>query len=119
MAGLPALGSPAMRFLISVMDTSTGSATSEEMAAIDVFNDRLVADGHWVLACGLAAPATALVIDGRTPEPFVTEGPLIRTADYVSGFWIVEAADHETARALAVDGSRACNRLVELRPLLG
>lgn len=108
-----------MRFLISVMDSSTGSATAEEMAAIDAFNERLVTDGHWVLACGLAAPATALVIDGRTSEPFVTEGPLIRTTDYVSGFWIIEAADHESAKELAVQGSRACNRVVELRALLG
>jgi len=72
MAGLPALGSPAMRFLISVMDTSTGSATSEEMAAIDVFNDRLVADGHWVLACGLAArplPSSSTVAPRSRSSP--------------------------------------------------
>ena len=108
-----------MRFLISVVDDRTGSATAEEMAAIDGFNDRLVADGHWVLACGLAAPDTAVVIDGRQEEPVVSEGPLVQTADYVSGFWIVEAADRQTAQELAVEGSRACNRVVELRALLG
>lgn len=108
-----------MRFLISVVDERTGSATTEEMAAIDAFNDRLVADGHWVLACGLADPDTVVVVDGRRAEPVVTAGPVVRTPAYVSGFWIVEAEDHEAALALAVDGSRACNRAVELRALLG
>ena len=108
-----------MRFLISVIDDRTGSATAEEMAAIDVFNDRLVADGHWVLACGLAAPDTALVIDGRPVEPVISEGPLVQSPDYVSGFWIVEASDRQTAQELAAQGSRACNRVVELRALLG
>jgi hypothetical protein len=45
-----------MRYLITVIDDSTNSATGDEMAAIDEFNDRLRAGGHWVFAGGLAAP---------------------------------------------------------------
>jgi hypothetical protein len=37
-----------------------GLATPDEDAQIDVFNDRLVAEGHWVFAGGLAAPGTRL-----------------------------------------------------------
>lgn len=107
-----------MRYLISVIDTTTGSATAGEMAAIDAFNDGLVADGHWVLAGGLGAPATATVVDGRAAEPLVTRGPFVETAEYVAGFWVVEAADDEEAVALATAGSRACGRRVELRPFL-
>ena len=107
-----------MRALLSVVDDRTGSATAQEMAAIDAFNERLVADGHWVLACGLAAPDTAVLVDGRGADPVVTDGPLIRSDDYVSGFWIIEAADLEAARALAVEASGACNRVVEVRALL-
>ena len=109
----------AMRVLLSVVDDRTGSATPQEMDAIDAFNDRLVADGHWVLACGLAAPDTAVLVDGRGADPLVTDGPLIQADDYVSGFWIIEAADLDDARALAVEASRACNRVVEVRALLG
>ena len=115
--GAPTL--PPMRFLISVIDDRTGSATAEEMSAIDAFNDRLVTDGHWVLACGLAAPDTAVVVDGRPADPVITDGPRHRASDYVSGFWIVEAADRRVAQELAVQGSRACNRVVEVRALLG
>jgi len=108
-----------MRFLISVIDTATGTGTPEETAAIDEFNARLVADGHWVLACGLAAPSSAIQIDARGGDAVVTDGPLHATTEYVSGFWIITAADHAEAQALATEGSRCCNRRVELRALLG
>lgn len=42
-----------MRYLISVIDDTTNSATGDEMAAIDQFNERLRTNGHWVFAGGL------------------------------------------------------------------
>lgn len=108
-----------MQFLISVIDDTTGSATPDEMAAIDAFNERLVADGHWVFACGLAAPSSAIVIDNRDDAAVFTTGPLLQSEQYVSGFWVVAAADPGVARELAAQGSRCCNRRVELRALLG
>ena len=60
-----------MQYLVSVIFDKAGLATPDEMAAIDAFNDRLVAEGHWVFAGGLAAPSTATVIDNRggaTPQ---------------------------------------------------
>ena len=45
-----------MQYLVSVIDDGTGSGTPDEMAAIDAFNDRLQAEGHWVFAGGLASP---------------------------------------------------------------
>jgi hypothetical protein len=107
-----------MQYLISVIDESTGSATPGEMADIDAFNARLVADGHWVFAGGLAAPDTATVIDHRGAGPIVTDGPFIESKEYLSGLWIVEAPDLDVALRLAADGSRCCNRRVELRPFL-
>lgn len=108
-----------MQYLMSVIDDTTNSATPAEMTAIDAFNERLRAGGHWVFAGGLAAPREATVVDGRDARPLVIDGPFIETKEYVGGFWIITAADHETALALAVDGSAACNRRVELRPFLG
>jgi hypothetical protein len=40
--------------LVSVIDDTAGLATFDEQAAIDVFNDQLNAEGHWVFAGGLA-----------------------------------------------------------------
>lgn len=107
-----------MRFLISVIDDTAGLATDDEMAAIDEFNDRLQADGNWIFACGLSDPSTATVIDNRGGAGIATDGPLIDSPEHVSGFWIIDAADRESAFALATEGSHACNRKVELRALL-
>jgi hypothetical protein len=108
-----------MRFLISVIDSATGLATPAEMAAIDAFNDALVENDQWVVAGGLTAPAEASVVDNRGGAGVESAGPLVSQAEYLSGFWLIEAPDREAARALAREASRACNRRVELRPLLG
>jgi hypothetical protein len=75
-----------MQYLISVIHDQAGLTTPDEDAAIDVFNDRLRADGHWVFAGGLESPDTATVIDNRV------------------------------ALRLATEGSKACNRKIEVRP---
>lgn len=108
-----------MRFLLSVIDTVTGSATADEMAAIDAFNDSLVENDHWIVAGGLTAPTEATVIDNRGGAGAESVGPLVSQAEYLSGFWLIQAPDLEAARALTREASRACNRRVELRPLLG
>jgi hypothetical protein len=107
-----------MQYLVSVIHDSASLATPEEMAAIDVFNERLMADGRWVFAGGLAAPGSATVIDNRGEEAMFTDGPFVESKEYLAGFWIIEAADLDVALKLAADGSRACNRKVEVRPFL-
>jgi hypothetical protein len=108
-----------MQYLVSVIDDKTNSATPSEMAAIDVFNDRLQAEGHWVFAGGLASPGTATVIDNRAGQALFTDGPFVETKEYIAGFWIIQAPDLDVALRLAAEGSKACNRRVEVRPLLG
>jgi hypothetical protein len=107
-----------MQYLVSVIDDTAGSATPDEDAAIDVFIERLQAEGHWVFAGGLGAPGTATVIDNRGGAAMVTDGPLLESKEHVAGFWIIEAADLDVALKLAADGSKACNRKVEVRPFL-
>lgn len=107
-----------MRYLVSVIHDSASLATADEMAAIDVFNDRLQAEGHWVFAGGLAAPSTATVIDNRGEEALFTDGPFVESKEYLAGFWIMEAADLDVALKLAAEGSKACNRKIEVRPFL-
>jgi hypothetical protein len=107
-----------MQYMVSVIFDRPGLATPEEEAAIDVFNNRLVAEGHWVFAGGLAAPSTATVIDNRGDEAILTDGPFVESKEYLAGFWIIEAADLDVALTLATQGSKACNRKVEVRPIL-
>ena len=107
-----------MQYLVSVIYDTADLATPEEMTAIDAFNDRLIAEGHWVFAGGLGAPSSATVIDNRGEEAMFTDGPFLESKEFVAGFWIIEAADLDVALKLAAEGSKACNRKVEVRPVL-
>src|SRR3984885_12690024 len=107
-----------MQYLVSVINDSNDLATPDEMAAIDAFNDRLAAEGHWIFAGGLAAPSSATVIDNRGEEPMFTDGPFLESKEFLVGFWILEAADLDVALKLAAAGSKACNRKLEVRPFL-
>ena len=115
-----------MQYLVSVIDDgqalvadSNSSATASEMAAIDKFIDRLRNEGYWVYANGLAAPEMATVIDNRGDEAVFTDGPFIESKEFLAGFWIIEAANLDVALKLAADGSKSCNRRVEVRPFAG
>ena len=107
-----------MQYLVSVIDDSAGRATPEEDVAIDVFNDRLKAEGHWVFAGGLAAPSSATVIDNRGEEAMLTDGPFLESKEYLAGFWVWEAPDLDVVLKLAAEASKACDRKIEVRPFL-
>lgn len=117
-----------MRYVIFVIEEGTsdvpgtgdGTASGNEMAAIDTFNDALRAGGHWVMAAGIGASDTATLVDNRHGRDGreIDGRSLFDGPAYFSGFWIVEAPSDEVALTLARDGSRACNRRVEVRPFL-
>lgn len=108
-----------MRFVIYVIDSATGTGRPNEMAAIDAFNDQLRANGHWITAAGIGAPETATLIDNRSGSAVVNSGSLFDAEEFYSGFWLIEADSEAQALELALAGSQACNRKVELRPYLG
>jgi hypothetical protein len=107
-----------MQYLINVIDGRSNSGTDEEAVAIDAFNDKLRAGGHWVFAGGLADPTASTVIDGRGDQPIFTDGPFAETKEWAAGLWIIEAPDLDVALELMAEGSKACNRRLEVRPLL-
>ena len=107
-----------MQFIIFLIDDQTSSATSDEMELIDEFNAKLQVNGNWIFAGGLSAPSRGNVIDNRNSAGIETGKPLFAATENFSGFWLINASDLETAKSLAFEGSKACNRKVELRPLL-
>ena len=107
-----------MQYLINVIDDRSESGTVEEAVAIDAFNEKLVAGGHWVFAAGLADPSASTVIDGRGDEPVYTDGPFVEAKEWAAGLWIIEAADLDVALKLMTAGSKACNRRLEVRAML-
>jgi hypothetical protein len=107
-----------MQYLVSVIDDGTGPETATEEAAVDAFNDRLRSEGFWVFAGGLGSPDPATVVDNRGSEAVFTDGPFVESKEYLAGFWILEAPDLDVVLRLAAEGSRACNRKIEVRPFL-
>jgi hypothetical protein len=109
-----------MKFVISVIDTQTRSPhTPEEIAAIDQVNEEMAAAGYRVFAGGLDSPNTAQVFDIRTGQGSRENGAFHPGGEFFSGFWIIDVPSRAIAEELAQKGSRACNRKVELRPILG
>jgi len=107
-----------MKYFLSVIAEGSELATPGEMERIDAFNEKLRKNGHWVFAAGLGCPGTATVIDNRGGAGLVTDGPFVETKEFVAGFWIIEAPDPDVALRLATEGSKACNRKVEVKPFL-
>lgn len=108
-----------MRFIIFVIDDKTASGSDDEMAAIDAFNEKLEENGNWIYAAGIGQPTSAKLIDNRDDKGQVILGSAFTAESNYSGFWLIQAENAETAAALAAEGSKACNRKVELRPFLG
>jgi hypothetical protein len=110
-----------MQYLINVLHDSRELAPADEQAAIEVFNERMQADGHWVFAGGLPYPdaGSTTVFDNRADAGLVSDGPFVESKEFVVGFWIIDVPSDAVARRLAAEGSKACNRRVELRPFLG
>jgi len=109
-----------MRFLINVIESIEKPAHSrQEIDAIDAFNDEMVAAGQRVLAVGIASPDNSILIDNRDGDVKYIDESFNDSCEYVSGIWIIDVPTREIALELAAQGSKACNRRVELRPLLG
>ncbi len=109
-----------MKFVLSVIDAVERLPHSDaERKAIDDFNEKLEGAGQRLIAVGIDAPSKSAVFDFRNGSEEITEGPLIESNEIIAGFWVIEVESLEIARALAVEGSKSCNRKVELRPLLG
>ena len=109
-----------MRFVISVIDSQTRSPHSpEEIAAIDAINLEMQNAGYRVFAGGLDSPDSSAVFDYRVGSTSKTDGPFKPGSEFFSGFWIIDVPNREIAEEFARKGSIACNRKVELRPLLG
>jgi len=109
-----------MRYLFAVIAdrTRSVSASRDEANAINDFNDKIELAGHRVMAAGIASPDHAKLFDNRDGQGNVADRPAVDSDLFMAGFWIIEAENVSIAHQLAAEASNACNRLIEVRPLL-
>ena len=108
-----------MQYLVSVIDDGDRTRpprTRWPPSTCSTTGSRPRATGSSPAASG--RPSTATVIDNRGGEAVFTDGPFLESKEYLAGFWIIEAPDLDVALKLAAEGSKACNRKVEVRPFL-
>lgn len=105
-----------MQYLVSVIDDKVEPGSTDRRPAISEFNERLIADGYWVFAGGLADPDAATVVDNRGEQPIVSDGPFVESKEYLAGVWVWDAPDLDVALALATEASKVCDRKIEVRP---
>ncbi len=83
---------------------------------VEVFNEKLRAQGAWVFAGGLHPANIATVVRVKDGDVLTSDGPFAESKEQLGGFWIVTAADLDAALALAAEGAAACGAPVEVRP---
>ena len=105
-----------MQYLVSVIDDKSNPGSTDRQPAISAFNERLIAEGYWVFAGGLADTDAATVIDNRGQQAMLSDGPFVESKEYLAGFWIMEAPDLDVALKLATEASKVCDRKIEVRP---
>jgi hypothetical protein len=105
----------------SAADTEAqAQMTMEDMQpifeAVNVFNEKLQAEGAWVFAGGLQPIESTTTVDNTGAETVITDGPFVESKEWIGGFWVIEAPDLDAALAWAAEGSKACAGRVEVRP---
>ncbi|WP_280275518.1 YciI family protein [Nocardia wallacei] len=87
------------------------------MAAVEKFNNDLVAAEALVAAGGLHPPSTAITVDATGAVPSHTRAPFVEATEYVGGFWLIHADDESAALAWAEQASAALGSRIEVRAL--
>ena len=89
------------------------------MRDLGVINQDIKDAGGWVFSGGLHPASTATVLKLDNGQVVATDGPFAEAKEYLGGFWIIKAPDLDVALKLATEGSKHCNRRVEVRPFMG
>ncbi len=70
-----------MQYLVSVIEDKSNPGSTDRQPAISAFNERLIAEGYWVLAGGLADTIAATVIDNRGDQAVFSDGPFVESKE--------------------------------------
>jgi hypothetical protein len=93
----------------------TDEAMRRSMSDILSLNENLKSAGAWVYGGQLDSPSEAKVVRPRNSKIRVTDGPFVEAKEHVAGFYIIEAADLDSALDWAAKTSDAVGMPIEVR----
>ncbi len=86
---------------------------------VQAVDRELRAAGAWVFSGGLHAPSTATVLDPRSQELLMTDGPYVEGKEHIGGLTIIKAGSLDEALAWGRKVARATTLPIEVRPFQG
>ena len=108
------------KYLIAIHHPDDYNPSLEDEAMgrdIDTLNEEMEAAGARIFAGGLRPASSARSLRAQpNGEVLITDGPYLETKEHIGGFWILEAADLDEARAWGRKAVVACRAPVEVRP---
>ena len=109
------------QYLLAVHHDGTGPDISPEelqqsLADMGVFDTKLKDSGAFVFRGRLLGVESATVVRQSGSDYPVTDGPYAAAKEYLGGFWIISAADPDTALEWARQATAACRLAIEIRP---
>lgn len=96
----------------------TPEEIESEMAAYNAFGAHIRAAGAMVGGEALHSVSTATSVRVRDGKTLTTDGPFAETKEALGGFYLVEAADLDTAIGYAALIPGAVRGTVEVRPVI-
>lgn len=102
--------------MIDGAPTRSPEETQKAYAQTAAVNTELQEAGAWVFGGGLLPASSATVVRVEGGQILMTDGPFTEAKEHIGGFWVIEAADLDSALAWAAKATVACGDPVEVRP---
>ena len=108
------------QYLLSIYqpdgDPPAPEALEEIARAVHAVQEEMRAAGAWVFSGGLHAASTATVLNPRSDEMPMTDGPYVEGKEHIGGLVIIKAQSLDEALAWGGKVARATTLPVEVRP---
>ena len=113
-----------MQYMLLIYDNEAGLSAKNPkemkrfMGEYGEFSRSIVASGHFKAGDALEPTSTATTVRVRGGKTLVTDGPFAETREALGGYYLIEAADLDEARAIAARIPSAREGSIEVRPVV-
>jgi hypothetical protein len=111
------------QYLLSIYqpdgDPPPADVLEQIMRDVSEVDRELRAAGAWVFSGGLHSPSTATVIDPRSADLPMTDGPYVEGKEHIGGLTIIQASSLDEALAWGRKLARATTLPIEVWPFQG